>query len=277
MWKLMGKYKYRKPLHWMLSKKSAFQVEYDGNKVRYINYNFLPQSTPNKVEGVCHELAMHLHNELTAALGHKYEFALILGNGPEYFFDAGSGHCYLVAFPNRRHEGLKLFAPTDKVVGFKPLPKDCLVIDPSFRVMESTNDTRYTFKETFRCKTARLTGERDTVHEFIGRPSNYEQSHLVFTPTMPLGYLSELKIAPEKIADLDGKDPKDVLVSFTLLKHDNVPSEIPSVFLTVQSDARKNNVFVGNTKSLLEGLPAMNPLRRFCQKLQKDISRFKQP
>jgi hypothetical protein len=265
IWNLMQRCQYRKPLEKMVSDNSPFQVSADDKQVIIQGDSYYPPAEGEKIMGVCHELSYFVMQELEQKLGKQYEFALVNGNSPQYFHHESSNHVYIIA---RQRAHKKRFARSlaREIInitksGLTDLPKNCLLIDPSFAKLAATDNPHgYRLTSLLRKSLVKKHFHAETQQKVC----NFNE--LGETKIWPLGYLSDLlDLSKVKILDI----PPQSLVHWGFSKSQSSSKSDIDFYIHPNPTAKAQHYT--RMSELLKSQAPDNPLRRFTNKVRSQL------
>lgn len=139
MRQILTHYHYGKDLKTILDGEKPFSIINNPGDLRLVNYDFPQVADPKNVKGICFELIEHAIGALNQEFEGKYKFAVGVGNTADGFYKK-SRHYFIVGYPNG--QGYKLIQAINRGKQCKPgnIPKDVLVIDPSFGVVSDKSN-----------------------------------------------------------------------------------------------------------------------------------------
>jgi hypothetical protein len=233
-----AKYKYGKDIERLLDPATGLKVyEYNG-AVFLQNYDYVGSG----YRGVCHEVSDDLLAKLQAKFKDRYCFFKVAGNSPRFFNTPGSNHLFILGCTPANKQ--KVLDDIQKCAG--KIPKDALLIDPSFNVVDGrTQRQGYLVNKV-----------SDALHH-LNSKCNTVYSGMVPYQSIPLGFRSELTGIP---------DTEDLLVYLSLKR--NLQNE-----LRVSLDWQPSNQnFLYNWDNWEKEVPADSLLARFMQKVKDDLA-----
>ncbi len=136
---LLTQCSYRKSLKKVMAIGNDFSVSMEGGKPVLNNYHQTPDSAP--FEGECMELAEGLQSQLKEVLGDVYNFRIVRVTEPQFFSTENAKHFCILALRRDSKNGTLDELIQKSLDEGHDFPPNCLIIDPSFKILASTNTT----------------------------------------------------------------------------------------------------------------------------------------
>lgn len=243
----------------LLEPGNNFRASYDGHQVTLHHFNLIEKSPRFNT---CGNLAPNCAKALQSLFGDKYFIRIAMGSEPCYFGTTLNGHksagkhYFVLLWPVKDNDAMQRRLAVSPI----HLPKECLVVDPSFKAMGTQEELQYKITETIPVD-SKL--DEDLGIPFAGTPCDYpgREGHFTNTGYYPLGLA-------EDVLNVQGINAKTMLY-LTFIRNEDKPLSKPEPLICVQSP---NTGMIDGWADWASYISPGSSLGRFMGTLQNQLS-----
>lgn len=231
----------------------AFSRE-DG--VSLLNCSSTKELDGKTIKGLCYELTSKVGEKLSEIFEEEYKFVELWGYSQRFQFKHSVLGCWKKSETEKITRELKdLYEKNSKApVLFEDFPKDCLFIDPSFKITGQGN-----IEEFKNCYITRIRG-LEAFNPFKNNTSDFKYISPYSTNEFPVGMVKDL--LPQKQKDFEA----DSILFMSFLRKN--PSAPPEIKLSVTRPYSRRSHEVKDIENILT---SDQPLNIFLTKIKQDL------
>jgi hypothetical protein len=252
---MLRRCRYVKDLERLLAPENDFRVRWNRQEILLEHY-YLDPDDSGQFTGAGYELTYHLGQSLKQQLGNRFLFLAADGNCPQFYFEEHTTHTFIVAFP--RFLFAQIVQQLQQTVG--QIPPNVYVIDPLFGSYGESNVddavSGYRVKYAYDFEEIRPSPGRSETLPFHWFENGYGQ-----TPILPIGLSQYL------LPGIHQVDENQLIVVGFQFKPDHDPC--PQVLL---GSKKSTESYPSIRKDLEELLPPQHALKRFLERLRRDLA-----